>query len=68
MQISTNRVSVKGVKSSPPPPTTKVAITVRGGYHAEVLLVLVGLDIQENVRIPEIKSGMRWETQTGSMS
>jgi hypothetical protein len=55
VQIGTNRVSVRGVRSAPPPPTTKVGITARGGYQAEVHWFLVGLDIQEKARMLEMQ-------------
>ena len=52
-QLCTDRVSVQGVKALPPPPTTKIGITARGGYQAEVHWFLVGLDIQEKARMLE---------------
>lgn len=52
-QIGTNRVAVHGVRSAPPPPTTKVGITARGGFQAEVLYYLVGLDIDAKARMLE---------------
>lgn len=52
-QLSTNRVLVRGVKSAPPPPTTKIGITARGGYQAEVHWFLVGLDIPAKARMME---------------
>ncbi|KAH9206871.1 hypothetical protein DL95DRAFT_429387 [Leptodontidium sp. 2 PMI_412] len=44
-QLSTDRVALTGIKSQPPPPTTKIGITARGGFQAEVHYFLVGLDI-----------------------
>ncbi|KAH8427160.1 acyclic terpene utilization AtuA family protein [Aspergillus melleus] len=52
-QIGTNRVALRGVRSAPPPPTTKVGITARGGFQAEVSWYLVGLDIDEKARMLE---------------
>lgn len=52
-QIGTNRVALKGVKASPPPPTTKVGITARGGFQAEMHWFLVGLDIEEKAKMLE---------------
>jgi hypothetical protein len=52
-QLCTDRVSVQGVKALPPPPTTKIGITARGGYQAEAHWFLVGLDIQEKARMLE---------------
>lgn len=48
-----NRVAVHGVQSGPPPPTTKVGITARGGYQAEVWWFLTGLDIEAKARMLE---------------
>jgi hypothetical protein len=52
-QISSNRVAIRGVKFGPPPPTTKIGITARGGFQAEVHWFLVGLDIQEKSKMLE---------------
>lgn len=52
-QLSTDRVAVRGVKSGPPPPTTKVGITARGGFQAEVTYYLTGLDIPSKARMLE---------------
>lgn len=52
-QISTNRIALRGVKSGLPPPTTKVGITARGGYQAEVCYFMVGLDIPAKARMLE---------------
>jgi hypothetical protein len=51
--ISTNRVALRGVCSAPPPPTTKVGITARGGFQAEITWFLVGLDIAAKARMLE---------------
>ncbi len=52
-QLSTDRVAFHGVKSSPPPPTTKVGITAKGGFQAEMHWFLVGLDIPSKARMLE---------------
>ncbi|EKG19522.1 hypothetical protein MPH_03386 [Macrophomina phaseolina MS6] len=52
-QVSTDRVALHGVRAAPPPPTTKVGITARGGYQAEIHWFMVGLDIQEKARMME---------------
>jgi hypothetical protein len=52
-QLSTNRVALRGVKSGPPPPTTKVGLTAKGGYQAEFHWFLVGLDIDAKARMME---------------
>ncbi|KAJ5919372.1 hypothetical protein N7466_010315 [Penicillium verhagenii] len=52
-QRGINRVAVRGVRSGPPPPTTKVGITARGGFQAEVYWFLTGLDIEAKARMLE---------------
>ncbi|KAK2875035.1 hypothetical protein FQN49_001833 [Arthroderma sp. PD_2] len=52
-QLAVNRVALKGVKADLPPPTTKVGITARGGYQAEVVYYMVGLDIDAKARMLE---------------
>ncbi|OJJ03007.1 hypothetical protein ASPVEDRAFT_134387 [Aspergillus versicolor CBS 583.65] len=46
-QIAKDEVLVTGVKGSPPPTTTKVGITARGGYQAEFHFYMCGLDLKE---------------------
>ena len=52
-QLSSNRVALRGVRSLPPPPTTKVGITARGGFQAEASYFLTGLDIPAKARMLE---------------
>jgi hypothetical protein len=52
-QLSSNRVALHGVQSLPPPPTTKVGITARGGFQAEASWFLTGLDIPAKARMLE---------------
>ncbi|WPH04395.1 Hypothetical protein R9X50_00728600 [Acrodontium crateriforme] len=52
-QLASDRVALHGIKALPPPPTTKIGITARGGYQAEVHWFLVGLDIAEKARMLE---------------
>jgi hypothetical protein len=52
-QLSANRVALKGVKFGPPPPTTKIGITARGGFQAEMHWFLVELDIEAKARMME---------------
>jgi hypothetical protein len=52
-QCGVNRVAVLGVRSGPPPPTTKVGITARGGFQAEAWWFLTGLDIEAKARMLE---------------
>ncbi|KGQ01326.1 hypothetical protein PAAG_12007 [Paracoccidioides lutzii Pb01] len=52
-QLGTNRVALHGVKSALPPPTTKVGLTARCGYQAQVSYFMVGLDIPAKARMLE---------------
>jgi hypothetical protein len=54
-QLSTDRVALRGVKADLPPPTTKIGITARGGYQAEVNYFMVGLDIETKARMLELQ-------------
>ncbi|KEF56732.1 uncharacterized protein A1O9_06922 [Exophiala aquamarina CBS 119918] len=45
--IGKNQVRVSGVKGLPPPSTTRLGITAKGGYQAEFHFYLTGLDIKE---------------------
>jgi hypothetical protein len=64
-QIGEDRVSVSGVEFAPPPPTTKVGITARGGFQAEMQYFLVGLDIPEKARMFEqqVRNTLRAESE-----
>ncbi|KAK4618122.1 hypothetical protein CLAFUW4_12174 [Fulvia fulva] len=52
-QIGTDRVALRGVKGALPPPTTKVGLTAKGGYQAEVHWFMTGLDISDKARMLE---------------
>ena len=52
-QVGVDRVAVRGVKSLPPPPTTKVGCTALGGYQAEAFYFLTGLDVPAKARMLE---------------
>ena len=52
-QLSTNRVALRGVKGALPPPTTKVGITAKPIYQAEVHWFLTGLDVPAKARMVE---------------
>ncbi|KAJ7354529.1 hypothetical protein DFH08DRAFT_46518 [Mycena albidolilacea] len=52
-QIGDHRVSMTGVESAPPPPTTKVGITAPGGFQAEAYYFLTGLDAPAKARLFE---------------
>lgn len=54
-QRGINRVAVHGVRSGPPPPTTKVGITARGGFQAEAWWFLTGLDVEDKARMLEVQ-------------
>lgn len=53
VQEAPDRVRVLGVQGLPPPPTTKIGITAKGGYKAEFHFWLTGLDIAEKIRMVE---------------
>lgn len=52
-QIAKDKVLVTGIQGSPPPTTTKVGITARGGYQAEFHFYLCGLDLKEKAEWTE---------------
>ena len=52
-QLGPDRVAVHGIKALPPPPTTKVGLTARGGFQAEAWYFITGLDIPEKARMIE---------------
>ena len=51
-QLGKDEVRMTGIKGLPPPPTTKVGITAKGGYQAEFHYLFTGLDIKEKVLSP----------------
>lgn len=42
-----DRITVRGATGSPPPPTTKLALTAEAGYETSVSIYLTGLDVDE---------------------
>lgn len=52
-QTAKDQVHVSGVQGRPPPTTTKVGITARGGYQAEFHYYLCGLDLKEKAQWTE---------------
>ena len=50
-EIAPNRVRLSGIVGSPPPPTTKLAICLQGGYQAELSAFCAGLDTEEKVAL-----------------
>lgn len=53
--IAPNRVRLSGVKGKSPPATTKMGLTAFGGYQAELHWVMIGLDIEERVKLLEMQ-------------
>jgi Acyclic terpene utilisation family protein AtuA len=51
--LGDDRVEVRGVRGSAPPPTTKVAITAVGGWQNSVLLALTGTDLESKATLVE---------------
>jgi hypothetical protein len=51
--IGPDRVRASGVRGSPPPPTTKVAVTTAGGFLNEMTFVFTGLDIDAKMKVFE---------------
>ena len=48
-----DRVLVRGVRGTPPPPTLKVAVNSVGGYRNSMTMVVTGLDVEEKARWAE---------------
>jgi hypothetical protein len=51
--VSANRIALHGIKGALPPPTTKVGITAKPIYQAEMHWYLTGLDISAKARMIE---------------
>ena len=51
--LGDDRVAIRGVRGSPPPPTTKVAITGIGGWENNVVLALTGTDLDAKAALVE---------------
>src|ERR1700751_2376676 len=51
--LGEDRVQIRGVRGSPPPATTKVAITGVGGWQNSVLLALTGANLDEKAALVE---------------
>ncbi len=60
-QLGLDRVAVHGVQALPPPPTTKVGLTARGGFQAEAFYFMTGLDVDAKARMTEaqIRNGLK---------
>lgn len=71
IQDGPDRVRVSGIIGHPPPPTTKVGITAKGGYQAEFHFFLTGLDIEEKRQMVErqtIASMGKYRTEFHTLS
>ncbi|KAL4808373.1 hypothetical protein BDV18DRAFT_167928 [Aspergillus unguis] len=55
---STNRVRVSGAKGSPPPSTTKAIICAIGGYQAEAVFYINGLNVDEKETL--LRQQLQW--------
>jgi hypothetical protein len=53
--IAPNRVRLSGVTGQPPPATTKMGLTAFGGYQAEIHWAMIGLDIEDRVKLLEMQ-------------
>ena len=51
--LGDDRVEIRGVRGSAPPPTTKVAITAVGGWQNSMLLALTGPDVDAKAALVE---------------
>lgn len=65
-QAGPNSVYVHNVGFEKPPPTTKVGITAKGGYQAEVHYYMTGLDIEEKAKM--LEEQLRYCLDTKSFS
>ncbi|KAF4625843.1 hypothetical protein G7Y89_g12318 [Cudoniella acicularis] len=50
-EVAPNRIKLSGITGSPPPPTTKLAICLLGGFQAEISAYCAGLDISAKVAL-----------------
>jgi hypothetical protein len=63
--LGEDRVEIHGVRGSPPPPTTKVAITGIGGWENSVVLALTGTDLDAKAALIERSVGRYAESVDG---
>ncbi|KAK3116448.1 hypothetical protein LTR53_003174 [Teratosphaeriaceae sp. CCFEE 6253] len=52
-QVGKDKVYVEGIRGKPPPTTTKVGITAKGGWQAEFHYLLCGLDLEQKAEWTE---------------
>ena len=57
--LGDDRVEIHGVRGSPPPPTTKVAITGIGGWENSAVLALTGTDLDAKAALVERRPPLR---------
>ncbi|PMD37164.1 DUF1446-domain-containing protein [Hyaloscypha variabilis F] len=50
-ELAPNRVRLSGITGRPPPATTKMGLIAFGGYQAELHWAMIGLDIDERVKL-----------------
>lgn len=50
-RVAPDRVEITGVAGSPPPPTTKLAMTAPGGFESSVAFYATGLDLEAKVAL-----------------
>jgi hypothetical protein len=55
-QEGKDRVRVSGIKGNPPPTTTKVGMTAKGGYQAQFSFYLCGLDLEQKAEWTKVSS------------
>ena len=53
VDLGEDRVEIRGTKGFAPPSTTKVAITLAGGFRNELTFVLTGLDVEAKAALLE---------------
>ncbi|ORY09236.1 hypothetical protein BCR34DRAFT_603015 [Clohesyomyces aquaticus] len=46
-EVGRNRVKITGIQGFPPPPSSKLAICIQGGWQAEIAAYAAGLDVRE---------------------
>jgi hypothetical protein len=64
-QDGPDRVRISGARGTPPPPDTKVAVTLPGGFRNEVTFVLTGLDVDAKAALVERTIRSRFEGRDG---
>ena len=61
-QEGPDRVRVDGARGEPPPPTTKCALNLLGGFRNSMTVLLTGLDIEDKAKLVE---EMLWDSLGG---